>query len=267
MGVIKSTHSDQVHANSCNYLFVSPSARCGTPRVHAALAWCLQSEAYSRSHWPTRSRFGPAGRSAPRVVAACSETASARPSQARVPPPHAPLPRRGSITRTPPAPPRCRLPLGHGRLPSPRTRRAGRPRVPRGAPPLRVGDCLPADAGVRPGAVAVRRYAGGEDPAGGPAAMGEATGGMDEAAIKALLRRLQAEPENKYVMGCAPEGGVALAGRCGGAALFRRCPSFVGAFGGLSDTPGVPSVRCFAGAPLSSGLALSCSVAFPLLTL
>jgi len=30
--------------------------------------------------------------------------------------------------------------------------------------------------------------------------MAEAGGGMDEAAIKALLRRLQAEPENKYVM-------------------------------------------------------------------
>lgn len=32
--------------------------------------------------------------------------------------------------------------------------------------------------------------------------MGDAAaGGMDEAAIKALLRRLQAEPENKYVCG------------------------------------------------------------------
>jgi len=30
--------------------------------------------------------------------------------------------------------------------------------------------------------------------------MAEAGGGMDEAAIKALLRRLQAEPENKYVV-------------------------------------------------------------------
>lgn len=32
--------------------------------------------------------------------------------------------------------------------------------------------------------------------------MGEATGGMDEAAIKALLRRLQAEPENKVCVDC-----------------------------------------------------------------
>lgn len=87
MSVINSSRRNPERSNFLLNSFMKRSARCGTGSRHVALGSCLQSGAYSRSHWPTRACSDRAVRREPRVVTACSQAAWTCPSRAPTSPP------------------------------------------------------------------------------------------------------------------------------------------------------------------------------------